>query len=107
MCRLSIGPQLLPFLELHDSSICSRSHLAVDGHTLIPLLFQKLLSFAYLCLSQRAARGFLKVDVDRLSFAPPAFVLALAKVRSWMLLTGDNRLRRASNVEGVEVHGTL
>lgn len=33
--------------------------------------------------------------------------LALAKVRKWMLLTGDDRLRDAGIAEGVDLHGTL
>lgn len=35
------------------------------------------------------------------------FALAIAKTRKWMLLTGDMPLRRAADMEGVEVHGAI
>jgi len=35
------------------------------------------------------------------------FAFALAKVRTWTLLTGDSGLRQAAAVEQVEVHGAL
>ncbi len=33
--------------------------------------------------------------------------LAIAKARSWTLLTGDNPLRKAAGCEGVECHGVI
>lgn len=35
------------------------------------------------------------------------FALALARERQWPMLSGDQRLREAAVVEGVEVYGTL
>lgn len=35
------------------------------------------------------------------------FALAIAKVRGWILLTGDKPLRKAAAKEGVECHGTI
>ena len=35
------------------------------------------------------------------------FALALAKERSWPLLSGDRRLREAAQAEDMEIHGTL
>ena len=36
-----------------------------------------------------------------------AFALAIAKLRGWILLTGDMPLRKAATIEGVEHHGTI
>lgn len=38
---------------------------------------------------------------------PDCFALALAQTRSWILLSGDNALRRLTVIEGVECHGVL
>jgi len=52
-------------------------------------------------------------DVDRMRalYRAPSFndllALALAKARHWPLLTGDSDLRQVSDVEDVEVHGTI
>lgn len=35
------------------------------------------------------------------------FALALARFQGWPLLTGDSKLRRVAEIEGVEVHGTI
>ena len=36
-----------------------------------------------------------------------AFALAIAKTRSWILLTGDHPLRMAAEHEGIECHGVI
>lgn len=51
------------------------------------------------------AQGF-RSTYRRLS-SYDAFALAIAKARSWTLLTGDNPLRRAAEREGVECHGII
>ena len=38
---------------------------------------------------------------------PDSFALALAKTRSWTLLTGDGELRKLAAQEGVACHGVL
>lgn len=38
---------------------------------------------------------------------PDCFALALAQIRSWVLLSGDSALRQLAAVEAVECHGVL
>jgi len=51
------------------------------------------------------------VDDMRGRYSTPStndlLALALAKANQWPLLTGDHNLRSVSEIEGVEVHGTI
>lgn len=47
------------------------------------------------------------IDSDYKLSVYDCFALAIAKMRGYILLTGDGRLRKRAQREGVEVHGTL
>lgn len=97
-----------PFLLEHEFYLSTAAY--EDELIKSEELREELLSFG-LHLADITDEEFIMAESYRRTYRKlslyDAFALAIAKARSWTLLTGDQPLRTAAEHEGIECHGVI